>query len=449
VSTASGAPGRPTPLKRAISRNMLLFFVVGDVVGAGIYALVGQVAGRTGGAVWTAFLAALVLALFTALSYAELVTKYPGAGGAGLYVNRAYGKPFLTFVVTFMVMMSGIASAATLSRAFGGAYLRAFVSVPTVAASVAFLALVALINFRGISESVRLNVALTCVEVAGLLLIVAIGLAAVLSGVGNPGQALEFKHGTAVPLAILGGAYLAFYALIGFEDSANVSEEAVEPARDYPRALLGGLLLAGLLYMAVAAIATMAVPVATLRDSSGPLLEVVGLGPLAIPRKVFSAIALLAVANGALINLIMASRLLYGMSDQGVLPAVFSRVHAGRRTPWVAIVFTTVLAMALAAAGDLSTLADTTVFLLLVVFAFVNTAVLVLRRDDPGHAHFRTPSWAPVLGVGVSLLLIGHTVAADLATVARAGALIAIGVALFFVSRLVQSRTGSLDPGAL
>lgn len=447
------APTRPappaTPLKRAISRNMLLLFVLGDVVGAGIYALVGQVAGRTGGGVWMAFLAALVLALFTALSYAELVTKYPGAGGAGLYVHRAYHKPFLTFVVTFMVMMSGIASAATLSRAFGGAYLGAFVSVPTVAASVAFLLLVALVNFRGISESVRLNVALTCVEVAGLLLIVAIGIAAVASGAGDPGRALEIKGGTAVPLAILGGAYLAFYALIGFEDSANVSEEAVEPARDYPRALLGGLVLAGLLYMAVGAIATMAVPVATLRDSSGPLLEIVGLGPLAIPRKVFSAIALLAVANGALINLIMASRLLYGMSNQGVLPAVFGRVHPGRHTPWAAIVFTTLIAIALAAAGDLSSLADTTVFLLLVVFVFVNVAVLVLRRDDAAHAHFRAPAWAPVLGVAASLLLIGHTAVDDPATVARAGALIAIGVALYFVSRLVQGRSGHLDPEAL
>jgi APA family basic amino acid/polyamine antiporter len=187
------------PLRRAIGRRMLLFFVLGDILGAGIYALVGVVAGEVGGAVWAAFGVALVLALLTAFAYAELVTKYPQAGGAALYVNRAFRQPFLTFMVVVAVAASGMTSAATLSRAFGGDYLKEFVDVPTTLAALVFIAVVALINFRGISESIKVNIALTLVEVSGLVLIVIIGAAALGSGDGDAGRAFEFTEDTFVP----------------------------------------------------------------------------------------------------------------------------------------------------------------------------------------------------------------------------------------------------------
>ena len=154
-----------TPLARVIGPGMLLVFIVGDVLGAGIYALVGVVAGETGGAIWTAFLFATILAILTAFSYAELVTKYPHAGGAAFYINTAFKRPFFTFIVAFTVMCSGIASAATLSRAFAGDYLAEFVELPVVLVAIGFLLIVALINFRGISESVKLNMVLTTIEV--------------------------------------------------------------------------------------------------------------------------------------------------------------------------------------------------------------------------------------------------------------------------------------------
>jgi amino acid transporter len=404
-ATAPRAEREPA-LKRAISRNMLLFFVLGDVLGAGIYALVGEVGGRSGGAIWTAFLVALLLAVFTAFAYAELVTKYPQAAGAALYVNRAFRMPFVTFMVAFAVMSSGITSAATLSRAFGGDYLKEFVSIPTVLAALVFITVVAAVNFRGISESVKLNVALTTIEVLGLLLIIVIALVALLDGEGDAGRAFEFKEGESVVGAMVGGAALAFYALIGFEDSVNVAEETEEPQRDYPRALFAGLLIAGAIYLAVSALASMIVPTDTLAESSGPLLEVVQVGPLSVSTKLFAAIALFAVANGALINMIMASRLTYGMSRQGIVPRIFGVVHAGRRTPLAAIVFTTALAMILISTGDLSDLADTTVLLLLVVFIFVNVAVLVLRRDRVAHAHFHAPTALPVIGIVVCVALM-------------------------------------------
>ena len=428
VAPASAQPG----LKRAISSRMLLFFVIGDVLGAGIYALVGEVAGRVGGAVWTAFAVALALAIFTAFAYAELVTKYPRAAGAALYVNKAAHRPFVTFLVAFAVVCSGLTSAATLARAFGGDYLSAFVDAPTVLVGVLFLVAVALVNFRGIGESIRFNFALTLIELAGLLLVIAIGAATLAAGDGDAGRAVDFKDGTAVPLAIMGGAGLAFFALIGFEDSVNVAEEVRDPRRSYPRALFGGLIIAGGIYLIVTVIASSAVPTPRLAGSDGPLLEVTGQGPLAMPDRVFSAIALFALANGALINMIMASRLLYGMAQQGIVPAAFARVHETRRTPWIAIIFTTAVAAVLVLSGDLSDLADTTVLLLLIVFAVVNVCALVLRRDRVDHDHFRAPTAMPVIGVIVSLAVLTTK---EPETFARGGVLLLLGAALWIVAR--------------
>jgi APA family basic amino acid/polyamine antiporter len=445
ATAAAPPPEHEHGLKRAISRNMLLFFVLGDVLGAGIYALVGEVGGRSGGAIWTAFAVALLLALFTAFAYVELVTKYPQAAGAALYVNKAFRLPFMTFMVAFAVMASGITSAATLSRAFGGDYLQEFVSVPTVLAALAFITVVAAVNFRGISESVKLNVALTTIEVLGLLLIIVIALAAVLNGEGDVGRAFEFKEGESVVGAMVGGAALAFYALIGFEDSVNVAEETQEPQRDYPRALFAGLLIAGVIYLAVSTLASMTVPTDTLAESSGPLLEVVQVGPLSVSTKLFAAIALFAVANGALINMIMASRLTYGMSREGIVPRIFGVVHPERRTPLAAILFTTALAMILISTGDLSDLADTTVLLLLVVFIVVNVSVLVLRREQVEHAHFHAPTALPVIGIVVCGALMTEKTGE---TYLRAAILLGVGVVFWVVSRLTTGPA-PMDTGQL
>ena len=416
---------------------MLVFFVLGDILGAGIYALVGEVGAETGGAIWAPFLLALFLALFTAFSYAELVTKYPGAAGAALYVNKAFGMPFFTFIVAFAVLASGLASAATIGRAFGGQYLSAFVDWPTVAVGLGFLAVIAAINLRGIRESMRFNFALTLIEVAGLLLVITIGTAALSSGLGEPSRALEFDRDGSVFMAILGGAGIAFFALIGFEDSVNLAEEAKRPRVDYPWALFGGLLAAGAIYLVVTLVASMVVPVDRLASSSAPLLEVTSIGPLAVPDRVFSAIALFALANGALINLIMASRLMYGMSEQGVVPGLFGRILPNRRTPWAAIAFTTALAAGLLVTGDLGDLAETTVLLLLAVFAIVNVAVLVLRKDTVGVDHFRSPTAMPVIGFVVS---IGLMTTKDGEDFLRAAILVGIGVLLWFLTRSGRTR---------
>jgi len=438
-------------LNRAISPKMLLFFVLGDILGAGIYARVGGVAGEVGGAIWLAFLVAMVLAVFTACSYVELVTKFPGAAGAALYCHKAYRSRFFTFMVAFAVLASGIASASAVARAFAGRYLEAFVTVPEVPVALAFVLVLAAINFRGVSESVKANIALTLVELTGLLVIEVVGIAALASGEGDPGRAFSFNQDRNVIFAVLGGAAVAFYALLGFEDAVNMAEETQDPVRVFPRALLGGMLIAGVLYLVIGFVASMVVESERLAASTGPLLEVVEAGPIAIPPRLFAAIALVAIANTALINMIMASRVVYGMARQGVIPAVMGTTHSARRTPWVAIVFTTLIALVLVNFGNLADLADTTVALLLLVFAIVNVSVLVLRRRPVAHRHFVTPTVLPYLGAVSCLVLLGQLLWDDAQDGGRifvfAGGLLAVGLALWVVNLAVGGRVeGEADP---
>jgi len=407
--------------------------VVGDILGAGIYALTGTVAAQVGGAIWLPFLLAFALATLTATAYAELVARYPKAAGAALYANRAFRRPFLTFLVAFAVMMSGITSASAAARAFGGDYLAELLpfGVPTLVAAWVFLGLITVVNVLGVSESVRVNVVLTLVEASGLLVIIGIGVWALAHGDGDPSRALDLHTDGPAWMGVLGGTALAFYALLGFEDSVNLAEEARHPRRDFPRALFGGLAVAGAIYLAVAFTASMLVETDVLVGSTGPLLEVVRVAG-AVPPGLFAVVALVAVANGALLTMIMASRLAYGMAQQGLLPPVLGRVLPGRRTPGVAIAVTTAVAMVLAATGELVDLASTVVLLLLFVFLSTNVAVLVLRRDRVEHPHFRAWTPLPVLAAATCLGLLTQQEARHWAL---AGVLMAVGLVLYLVTR--------------
>jgi APA family basic amino acid/polyamine antiporter len=435
-----------TGLKRAIGLRLLFFFILGDMLGGGIYALVGEVGLETGGAIWTAFLASFALAALTASSYAELVTKYPRAAGAALYVHKAFRNNFFTFIVAFAVMASGIASAGALSKAFASDYFAQFLAAaPELGVALAFIAIVTLINLIGISESVKFNLVCTLIEVGGLVLIMIIGVVTLGGGEGDVGRAFQVKEGTAPLLAIVAGTTLAFYALIGFEDSVNVAEETREPTRIFPRALLTALATAGVIYLLVTLIAPMVVPLGQLTGSDAPLLEVVKEGTFSVPPKLFAAIALFALSNGALLNMIMASRLVYGMANQGVVPRPFGALLPGRRTPWVAIAFTTALGVILIITGDLGILADTTVLLLLLVFAAVNVSVLVLRRDRVDHEHYRTPTPLPVLGAVVCVALAIQSLVENGAPIYwRVGILLGIGLVLWVINRVAGGGRADL-----
>jgi basic amino acid/polyamine antiporter, APA family len=427
--------GQDTALKRAISGKLLFLFILGDVLGAGIYALVGKMAAEAGGAIWLPLAVALVLALLTAASYAELVTKYPKAGGAAVFARRAYGSDLVSFVVGFCMLSAGLVSVAGLALAFSGEYLRSFLDVPAVPAALVFLGLVAALNLRGISESLGANVVMTVIELSGLLLVIALGAVVVGRGDGDVGRVMQFPEGVSPVPAVLGAALLAFYSFVGFETSANVAEETVNPARNYPRALFGGLFTAGVVYVLVGLTASAAVPTEQLVGSSGPLLEVVRVADIGLPAWVFGLIALIAVANGALLTSIMTSRLTYGMASEGLLPSVLARVLPNRRSPWVAILVTTAVSMALALTGDLETLANTVVLLLLVVFLSTNTAVLVLRKNRVDHDHFRTPVVLPVLALVSCVVLLTQQ---EAGVWVRGLLLLGLGVVLYFVTAVAR-----------
>ncbi len=386
-----------SPLRPALTTTLLYFFILGDVLGAGVYVLVGQVAAESGPAVWLPLAVALGLALLTAASYAELATHFPRAGGASHYATLAYG-PFVGFLAGFCMLAAGVVSVAALARGFAGDYLTEFVSLPLVPVALVFLAGLALLNLRGISASTRANAVATVIEVGGLLLVIGLGIWIMARGDADLGRLTEVgTPGSGPAAAVLSGAVLAYYSFVGFETSVNVAEETRDPRRSYPRALFGALLTAGAVYVLVGCVAAAAVPTHTLVHSSGPLLEVVKAAG-AVPPRVFSVVALIAVANGALLTGIMTSRLAFGMARDGLLPSALTRVLPGRRTPWAAITATTTLSLLLALTGSVATLAATLVLLLLVVFFIVNTAALVLRRRPGGREHFRAPAPVPALG---------------------------------------------------
>ena len=445
-------------LKRVMGPGLLLLFIVGDILGTGVYALTGDVAAEVGGAAWLPFLVAFLIAMVTAFSYLELVTKYPQAAGAALYTHKAFGIHFATFLVAFIVMCSGITSASTASRFFASNFFKGFGfdwgTGGIVAIALLFMVIVAAVNLRGVGESVKLNVVLTIVEVTGLMLVIFVGLWAFTRG-GDVDFSRVIAFDTAENknafLAVTTATSLAFFAMVGFEDSVNMAEETKDPVKIFPKMLLSGLGIAGVVYIVVAIVAVALVPIGTLEASETPLVEVVKAGAPGLPiEQILPFISMFAVANTALINMLMASRLIYGMAKQHVLPPVLGTVHPKRRTPWVAIAFTTSIAFGLilyvtAFANEkaISVLGGTTSLLLLAVFAVVNVAVLVLRKDvQAGGAHFKTPTWLPVVGFVASLYLVLPLSGRPAQQYVLAGALVVLGIALFGLTVAINRAIG-------
>ncbi|MCW2521073.1 MAG: amino acid/polyamine/organocation transporter, superfamily [Mycobacterium sp.] len=470
---AQAAVEKQPELKRVMGPGLLLLFIIGDILGTGVYALTGDVAAEVGGAAWLPFLVAFLIAMVTAFSYLELVTKYPQAAGAALYAHKAFGVHFVTFLVAFIVMCSGITSASTASRFFASNFFKGFGfdwgtgGVVTVA--LLFMVLVAAVNLRGVGESVKLNVVLTIVEITGLMLVIFVGFWAFTQG-GDVDFSRVVAFDTAEDknafLAVTTATSLAFFAMVGFEDSVNMAEETKNPVKIFPKMLLTGLGIAGVVYIVVAVVAVALVPVGTLEASETPLVEVVKAGAPGLPiEQILPFISMFAVANTALINMLMASRLIYGMAKQHVLPSVLGTVHPSRRTPWVAIAFTTAIAFGLilyvtAFANDsaISTLGGTTSLLLLAVFAVVNIAVLVLRKDTQagqgersdgkgGRAHFKTPTWLPWVGFLASAYLVLPLSGRPLQQYVLAIALVVLGVVLFGITVAINRAVGIRGSG--
>lgn len=363
-----------TQLKRSLNLFNICFYGIGTIIGAGVYVLIGKVAAQTGLYLPFAFLLAGLIATFTALSYAELAARYPQSAGSAVYVYNAWQQPWVARSVGLMVVLTGVVSAATIANGFVG-YLDLFVELPAKLTILGLLVVLALIAAWGINQSAWTVTIITLVELSGLVFVL-YASQNVEPATSWP-DILTLPEASAAPTIFL-GAFLAFYAFIGFEDMVNVVEEVKNPKRNLPLAIILALLICTLLYCAVAVLAVRMMPIEQLAQSKAPLAEMVvsaGYSP-----NMIGAISLFAVINGALVQIIMASRLLYGLANKGLLPKTFAQLNRRTQTPIVATGWVALAILIFAWWLPLHVLAKLTSFIMLVIFVLVNLSLIVIKR---------------------------------------------------------------------
>ncbi len=394
----------PAALRRRLGLPLLVLYGTGITIGAGIYVLIGAVAGHAGTyAPWSFVLAAMVMAL-TVASYAELSTRFPVSAGEAAYVKAAFQSRLLSTLTGLLTIVIGVVSSSAVTLGSAG-YIEQFVDLPQSLIVVVVVVVLGAVAAWGILESVLLASLFTLIEVGGLLAIIVAAVHADLPIVAALAPPLPFEVGALSGIAF--ASLLAFFAFIGFEDLANVVEEAKVPHRDIPRAMVLTLLISTILYVAVAAIAISAVSIERLSSSAAPLSlvfrEVAGVSPATI-----SAIAIVATLNTILAQMTMAARVIYGMARQGDLPGIIGRVHPRTATPLIATALIVALVIALALTIPLERLAESTSLATLVVFALVNLALLRLRhRRVQSHGpHVSVPIWVPAAGFVTCLAMI-------------------------------------------
>lgn len=395
-------------LQRRLGLYLLTFYGLGNILGAGIYVLIGKVVGMAGLYAPVSFLIAAVIAGATAFSYAELSARLPFSAGEAIYMENALGKRWLSLMTGLLIALAGMVSAATIARGFVG-YLDVFVTIPPFIVITLLLLALGTLAAWGIAQSVMFAAALTLLGIFGLLLVIFVAgdslsqLPARLPELIPPAEPLLWQ-------GIFMGAFLAFYAYIGFEDMVNVAEEVKDPQRTLPYAIMLALLISTLLYLLVSLVAVLSVPADELARSDAPLAliyqHVTGREPVLITQ-----IALFAVVNGALIQIIMSSRILYGMAAQGWLPvrlSALARIHPVTRTPLLATGVVTVAVLLMALWLPMLTLARITSFIVLVVFVLVNLALFILKRRDPHPQGVMVyPLWLPIMALVLTVLLLG------------------------------------------
>jgi amino acid transporter len=388
-------------LKRAVGLTGLTLYGLGVTLGAGIYALIGEMSGAAGLYAPLAFLFAGGLAAFTGLSYAELASRYPEAAGEAAYVDHAFSRRAITALAGYGVVLSGSISAAVVLHGFAG-YFSALSALPSwIAVFVVIAGLVAIVAW-GVELSIWVAGAVTVIEAAGLLMIIAV---ATPDAVTMPPPSSD---AIGIPWAgIFAATVMAFFAFIGFEDIVNMAEETRAARRTVPFAILLTLSISAVLYAAVSFVAVRAVDPVQLAEESGPLAAVFE-SATGLSGTPIALIAVLAMLNGALVQLMMASRVFYGLARRGLAPAPLAKVHRVRRTPVLATLLAGTLVAALTLAGGLGPLAIAASTVTLLVFSLVNAALIAVRWRDPerSKAGFQAPVWAPYLGVATSLAAV-------------------------------------------
>ncbi len=387
----------PGELKRSLSLPLLVLYGLGTTVGAGIYALVGEVAGRAGMRAPWSFAVASLLAAFTAGSFAELSSRLPRSAGEAEYVREGLGSLRLATVVGLLVVLAGTVSAATIANGFAG-YLLDAVAVPRTAALLGLVVVLGLVAAWGITQAVWVASVVTALEIAGLL---AVTVAAGDSFASLPARWPELRPEAGDWRPLFAGALLAFYAFLGFEDMVNVAEEVKRVRRTLPLAIGITLVVTTTLYVVVGLACVLTVPPPELRASGAPLALVFERASGASPAAI-RLVGIVAMVNGALVQVIMASRVLYGLGRRGALPPRLARVSPRTHTPLLATGAVTLGVAVFALALPLAPLAELTSVLTLVVFALCNLALVLLKRRAPEAPGMRVPGWVPIVGFLVS-----------------------------------------------
>jgi len=414
-----GARDGGSGLRRDVGLTLFALYGAGNIIGAGIYVLVGKVAGEAGLLTPLAFLIAAAVAGLTGLSYGELGARYPVSAGEAVYLQRAFNRRWLSMATGFLIALAGLVSAATMARGFVG-YLNEFLALPAALVIVIFVSLLTLIAIRGIAESALVAALLTLVEAGGLLWIISVA-APNFGGLAELSMA-DFSHAEiaaegltsagalaqagAVWQGVFTAAFLAFFAFIGFEDMVSIAEEVREPERNMPRGILLAFAISTVLYLLVSVAAIATLPIDTLAASDAPLADVYR---AATGRSVafISLIGLIAVINCALIQIIKAARVFYGMSSNGWLPAFFGVVNPRTRTPLRSTLVAGGIVLVFALALPLVSLAKTTSAMVLLVFILVNLALITIKRSGPPPEGVRAmPMWVPVLGALASAVIL-------------------------------------------
>ncbi len=385
---------------------MLTLYGLGTILGAGIYVLIGKVALYAGLYAPIAFILAALLAGLSGYSYAALSSRHPKSAGEAVYVQEAFGMTWLSTIVGWMVVLTGVVSAATITNGFVG-YLQVFVEITDFWAITLLLLSMTALAIWGVGESVMVTAVTTILGLIGLLLILVFSVPAFIT--------LPERLPTLIPtfegdiwFGILLGAFLAFYAFIGFEDMVNMAEEVKTPETTLPKAILAAIVISSLLYYLIALAAILQLPIDQLAVSKAPMADIMNKHSQQAAWFI-SLISLAAVVNGALVQIIMGARVLYGMGKQSLAPHWLATIHSKRQTPYIATLLIGLVVWVLATSLDLTTLAKITSFIILVVFLLVNISLIRLMRKEttiPSNA-MAVQSWIPYFAAMMCLLFLG------------------------------------------
>ncbi len=390
-------------LKRVINLPFLVFYGVGAILGAGVYVLIGKVVGYSGIYAPLAFLISAILAGLTGLSYSELASRIPKSAGEVAYVEHAFKNQRISQWIGYVVVFTGILSAATLSKGFFG-YFQLFFQVPETIVIVTLVVLLGFFACWGMKESMLLVTLVTLIEVSGLIMIIVISgdnLATIPSIYPEyiPAASIEIWSG------ILLGSFLAFYAFIGFEDMVNVAEEVIQPERTIPKAIILSVLISTILYILVSLVTISSMPIDKIAQSRAPLADVL-LKKGTFYSGLIGLISLIAVINGALIQMIMASRVLYGMSSQSLAHQSFKEISPKTGTPIKATLFIAGAILFFCVALPLTSLGEITSFIIILLFMVVNFSLIKIKRSEPKTENFQVPIIIPAFGVLLSFIFL-------------------------------------------